>query len=123
MDKLEKMLTASFSSMQEQMRALMSMVHEQQHSAPVNTAAGATLAAVNIVQKKRRQRPAPNSAPSSTIAPAPIESEEARRNTPRREDTDFRAGEEPSTDAPARQRGTPPGNTLRPNVRFGGLDA
>ena len=123
MDKLEKMLTASFSSMQEQMRALMSMVREQQHSAPVNTAAGATLAAVNIVQKKRRQRPAPISAPSTTVAPAPIEPEEARRNTPRRGDTDFRAGEEPSTDAPARQRGTPPGNALRPNVRFGGLDA
>jgi hypothetical protein len=123
MDKLEKMLTASFSSMQEQMRALMSMVREQQHSAPVNTAAGATLAAVNIVQKKRRQRPAPISAPSTTVAPAPIESEEARRNTPRRGDTDFRAGEEPSTDAPARQRGTSPGNALRPNVRFGGLDA
>jgi hypothetical protein len=65
MDKLEKMLTASFSSMQEQMRALMSMVREQQHSAPVNTAAGATLAAVNIVQKKRRQRPAPISASRS----------------------------------------------------------
>jgi len=123
MDKLEKMLTASFSSMQEQMRALMSMVREQQHSAPVNTAAGATLAAVNIVQKKRRQRPAPILAPSTTVAPAPIESEEARRNTPRRGDTDFRAGEEPSTDAPARQRGTPPGKALRPNVRFGGLDA